>query len=175
MSEAGGQLQSVQVHSDTKADNAGATTNSLLTQLLQSNERLHESMVQQERIARFMAGLHEVNAHASVHVAQQMDNTFVAHDASAWMTRPPVRSTDETPPPVPTTDEGALVPREGVTHSTPALPWSDYSHIDFTSNFDAKEIEKVEKAERRKTKRTNAPTTGVSHKLICICHEHCTT
>ena len=91
MSEAGGKLQlSEQVHSDTKADDTLATTNALLTQLLQSNERLHQGMLQQNYIARYMAGLHEVNAHASVHVAQQMDHKFVAHDASAWVTPPPV-------------------------------------------------------------------------------------
>mgnify|MGYP006879191668 FL=1 len=81
-------------------------------------------------------------------MAQQMDHTYVAHDASPWMPSAPVSSTDA----------GVLAPKEGVTPATSALPWTNYKHIDFGSNFDVKAMAKPE---RRKTKRdtnTKAPT-----------------
>ena len=117
------------------------TTNSLLADLLRNGQR-------QEHIARFSAGLSKINTHATVHMAQQMDHTYVAHDASPCMTSAAVSSTDA----------GVLAPKEGVTPATSALPWTNYKHIDLGSNFDVKAMAKPE---RRKTKRdpnTKAPT-----------------
>ena len=117
------------------------TTNSLLADLLRNGQR-------QEHIARFSAGLSEVNAHATVHMAQQMDHTYVAHDASPWMPSAPVSSTDA----------GVLAPKEGVTPATSALPWTNYKHIDFGSNFDVKAMAKPERSKTKRDSNTKAPT-----------------
>lgn len=131
-----GMLQSVQ------------TTNQLLADLLQQGQRREHIAQRQEHIAKYAAGLSEICAHATVHMAQQMDHTYVAHDASPWMPSAPVSSTDA----------GVLAPKEGVTPATSALPWTNYKHIDFGSNFDVKAMAKPERTKKKRDLNTKAPT-----------------